>query len=418
MISRFQFVISFQKLVLVFLVAGFGILTGPVLAEDDYLVSVGDLLQVDILDDSEEARQYSVGSDGLVQLPLIGGVSVVDKSLGQVRDTIHATYVSREIYVNPMIEVSVAAYRKIFISGDVKTPGFYDFHPFITAEQALGLAGGPIISINNEEARVLERRSLTGQLESNDADLASAAAELARFEALLTDADVVSWDALPANVQTLVDKDQFAQMAVSENQIIALERGNSEVQEKLLAESIKDAALEIELLIERGTQQEAALADSRTELERVNEMVEKGLQSRNALIQAQRQISNDSAQSLQIQQQLAAGERRVDDLKRELSRLTSDRSQRLLTEKQARLNEIDKLTSLRNSMTDRMDLLTQFTNNSTSSGSEARFKFQIRRRERGDGIATLEVEGIAELVPGDSLVVRVIPVETDENVGQ
>ena len=185
-----------------------------------------------------------------------------------------------------------------------------------------------------------------------------------------------------------------------------------------LTESVEQAQLEISILTERETQQQATIVLANEELERVNEMVEKGLQSRPAQVQAERQIAAEKAQLLQVRQQHSLGERKLDDLKRELSRLTSDRSERLLTELQVRQTEIEKLASVRESTMDRLELLKQWANQSPSTASAARISYQIRRRVRGDGDVLSEANGSDELVPGDTLVVKVLPPEESEELLQ
>jgi polysaccharide biosynthesis/export protein ExoF len=417
---RALYTIPFRKplLVLSAAVAALAALSNPASADGDYLVSIGDQLQVDILDDNDDPRQYGVSGEGMIQLPLIGGVVVVDQTLSEVRDLIHDTYVSREIFVDPTIEVSVAAYREIFVGGDVKSPGFYTFQQFITAEQAMGLAGGPIISANNEETRVLERRNLQGQLETNLSDLAAAAAELARFHAQIDGKTEIAWAMLPDNVRSLVEQERFNQLVPGENQIIALDQGNFEIQRGLLTESVNEAENELDILNEREAQQNDIIAAADEELKRVTEMVTKGLQARPAQVQAERQIASEKATLLQIRQQISLGERKLDDLKREMSRMMSDRSQKMLSELQLRQTTIEKLASMRESTVDRLELLKQWANRSPSSVSEARIDYQIRRRTRGDGNVLIDVEGSAELVPGDSLVVKILPPEESEELLQ
>ena len=41
-----------------------------------------------------------------------------------------------------MVTVSIEAFRKFFISGEVANPNGYEFQPGLTVEQAIAMAGG------------------------------------------------------------------------------------------------------------------------------------------------------------------------------------------------------------------------------------------------------------------------------------
>ncbi len=393
------------------------LIAAPVVAQDGYLLKIGDELELDILDDSDPPQRFVVGSDGAVRLPLLGGLEVVNLSLEEARELIRETYVTRQIFVNPMIDLSIAAYRPIFVTGDVRNPGFYEFRLFISAEQALGLAGGPVVPVNNAETRVLERRALEGSLSAVEADLARYATEFARVRAQVQGGDEVRWEDLPAPVRPFINQDAFLALKPVEDEIIILERRDHETQTRLLHEAIAETETELALLRERESAQVTTAERAQADIARGQELADRGIQAAGTLSQLHRISAEAEDLLLQIRTQQTAARRRLGDLQREASRLESNREQRLLSEGQSLWSEIAKLESNRQSIIDRLDLLRQWISSAANAELEARVEYRVRRRAP-EGVNTFDIDGLAELLPGDLLIVTVRPPDVVARLSQ
>ncbi|WP_212524288.1 polysaccharide biosynthesis/export family protein [Actibacterium sp. MT2.3-13A] len=377
---------------------------------DSYSINIGDELEMDILDDSDPPQRYSVGSDGQVQLPLIGGVSVENITLGQARDLIRRTYVEREIFVAPTVELSVANFRPIFVLGDVRNPGNYDFQPFLTAEQAVGLAGGPAISTRNEEARVLERRNLQGALNGLDSDLARLVSQYARLQAQVSGRTEVRWADVPAEVRPDIDRELFDALKPKEDQIITLEERNRATRRRLIEEAVTEASNRIALIDQRETVQSQALERIRSELDRNRVLVTRGLKTQSAVTQYDQAVSRQEGELLQLREQRSAALVQLGELQSELSQIDTEWEKQLLSQSQAHWSEINKLRSQRTSLEDRLLLLEQWMNAATGTEAELLVEYRVRRRGRG-GLQQMQLDPLDELAPGDLLVVVVKPPE-------
>ncbi len=383
---------------------------------DDYIINIGDEIELDILDDSDAPQRFTVGRDGAVQLPFIGGLELANVPVATARQRVRQTYIEREIFVNPSVELSIATFRPVSVLGDVREPGNFDFQPFMTAEQAVGLAGGPAISANNEEARVLERRNLEGVLSNLEYDLAAAAAQYARVRAQLQGAEVLQWSDVPPDLRTGINRELFDEQKAEEDQIIALERRDADTRRGLLADALAEAEGRVALLKQRERVQTEILDASKAELARTKEMAERGLVPKADISEEERRTALAEDNLLQLREQRAGVLVQVANLKSELSQFDAERERALLSESQRFLNEIKKQIASRSSVQDRIRLLQQWMNAAAGMQTELLVSYQVRRRGKG-GVETLELRAFDELLPGDLLVVTVIPPETMQAPG-
>ena len=285
---------------------------------DDYIINIGDEIELDILDDNEAPQRFTVGRDGAVQLPFVGGVELANVPVATARQLVRQTYIEREIFVNPSVELSIATFRPVSVLGDVREPGNFDFQPFMTAEQAVGLAGGPAISANNEEARVLERRDLEGVLSNLEYDLAASAAQYARVRAQLAGAESLKWSDVPPVLRAGISRELFEEQKAEEDQIIALEKRDAETRRGMLADALAEAEERVALLKQRERVQTEILEASKAELVRTKEMAGRGLVPKADIPDAERATALAEDNLLQLREQRAGVLVQVANLKSEL----------------------------------------------------------------------------------------------------
>lgn len=89
--------------------------------------------------------RYTVGPDGIVNVPLIGKMKVAGLTSSQVEDQIQAKYVADKIFTKPIVIISVEqaqVQRSVTLTGGVRQPGKQLWTADLTLGTAIGSAGG------------------------------------------------------------------------------------------------------------------------------------------------------------------------------------------------------------------------------------------------------------------------------------
>lgn len=124
----------------------------PALAQDSYRVRPGDVLRIEVIEDTGLNRTTLVAPDGRISLPLAGVVSVRGRTLEEIQDTL-----ARELAPNfaapPNVTVTLDRLAErpgpravvpisIHVIGEVGSPGRLSLTPGTTLLQAFAEMGG------------------------------------------------------------------------------------------------------------------------------------------------------------------------------------------------------------------------------------------------------------------------------------
>lgn len=113
--------------------------------QTEYQIGVGDKLSVRVFQVPDLSfDELTVDTSGNLQMPLIGAVSAVGQTAGELSSEI-ATRLSAQYLRNPQVTVTVteAASQKITIDGAVTKPGVYEMRGTTSLLQAVAMAEGP-----------------------------------------------------------------------------------------------------------------------------------------------------------------------------------------------------------------------------------------------------------------------------------
>ena len=109
----------------------------------EYLVGVGDILEISILQPDRLTNRATVSPGGDISVPFLGSVMVRDKTISQIQQIIQSRLASGYLKY-PVVVVSLIESRSKYytISGEVTNPGNYPLGENTTVLKAISIAGG------------------------------------------------------------------------------------------------------------------------------------------------------------------------------------------------------------------------------------------------------------------------------------
>ena len=170
---------------------------GPV---TDYRVGSQDVLTITSYDQADLSGKFTVEADGTFTFPLIGRVKAGGLTLRALEDSLKTRLKDEGFFRNPQVTVSVETYRsqKIYVIGEVRSPGSYPLSGDMSLVEAIARAGSTLPSASGEAIIIHATPGATGpSLPSQDAntqtvDLRALQNGAATLNIVLRDGDTIS----------------------------------------------------------------------------------------------------------------------------------------------------------------------------------------------------------------------------------
>ncbi|MEI8348619.1 MAG: polysaccharide biosynthesis/export family protein [Candidatus Omnitrophota bacterium] len=124
-------------------------------AAENYLVEIGDVLEISVWQIQELQREVVVRPDGKISFPLIGDVVAVGRTIDELRQDIVDKI---KIYIKvPQVSINIIEFggKKVAVLGEVGSPGLVRFNGPTTLAEALSLAGDLTYQANKDRVFIL-----------------------------------------------------------------------------------------------------------------------------------------------------------------------------------------------------------------------------------------------------------------------
>ncbi len=127
----------------------------------EYAIGPEDMLEISVWKNPELSKVVSVRMDGRISLPLIGDLQAAGLSPRELKDAIvDKLKAYQDTAIATVIVQDVMSY-KVYIIGEVRTPGMYQLKTKTSVLQAIALAGG-FTQYASKNKMVLVRRKGDG----------------------------------------------------------------------------------------------------------------------------------------------------------------------------------------------------------------------------------------------------------------
>lgn len=381
-------------------------------AQSEILLAPGDTISYSVIGAPELGNVSMIGMDGRVQLPPAGWVEAAGVTISELRDIVVATVSGRPFRasgsggedvwrrVSPDdILIDIAAYRPVYLTGDVRSGGEISYRPGLTLRQAIAQAGGLGLSLDTtiSPLQLLElstqRDLLVDQIAFTKATRDRLEVDLAAIGADPSDEEV---DLLDTSVDSarrwLSARDAERQLA---------EDGTDLRMEQM------EKRLEVLQELERTNQANREIEEGL--IDRARTLVERGVVPAATLVEAQRSLLQMSMQELQTSSE-------VFTLQLDMAR-TSSEVERLLTTQRVAL--LAQITELRASLVGLEKRLSALDQRITMVGGQLMitdtvptYRFEIYRSRVDAPMVSDQLTDML-LMPGDVLDVTLVPSPPD-----
>src|SRR3989442_3323300 len=123
----------------------------PLAQSNDYIVGSQDVLGITVWGQPDLTGKFTVEADGTFTYPLIGRVKVGALTLRQIEAELRSRLADGYLK-NPQVSVAIESYKsqRIFVVGEVKSPGAYPLGANMTLMEALAQAGSTTSDAGDE----------------------------------------------------------------------------------------------------------------------------------------------------------------------------------------------------------------------------------------------------------------------------
>jgi polysaccharide export outer membrane protein len=398
-------------------------------AKAEYVVNVGDVLEVAVAGVPELRQRAPVQVDGSISLPVVGTLSVAGLPLPQIRAQI-GTALARKVFrqrtsegrevaiVISADEVTtiVVEYRPVYVSGDVSKPGEYPYRSSITARQLVAVAGGYDIMRIRMNNPYLESADLRSEYGSLWTELAKEQARMWRIKNELGEATQLNPGIL---TDSPITRSAISEIVNAETEYLKTKQSDYQQEKAFLQRGVRQGEEQVRVLSEQQKKEEEGFQSDLEELQKASDLYGKGSLTSPRVTDARRAVLLSSTRKLQTSAQLLLVKKLQDELARKLEKLDDQRRLDLLRELQdtsVKLNQIrEKLQSVGEKLQYTAMVRSQLVRGAGSKPDIA----IIRKSEKGPERIVASED--TQLQPGDTVDVALryqdLPVDPSRKVG-
>jgi polysaccharide biosynthesis/export protein len=376
---------------------------GALAQSQAYQVGPNDVLQVTVYGQPSLTGLYPIDVDGNIGYPVVGNLNIRGLTTIQISEKIAST-LSQHI-PGLTVTASINQYAPVFVVGDIKAPGKYEFRPGMVALELMALGGGA--GKGEAPAVTAGMQLITAQQEYADLQMQITTTNIRRVR-LLAELEGTDFNyELPASTQTNKQAASLSQhMLAGEKTLFDVRRNNLAAERQALEAQSSSYGDEIQTL-----QQSIKLHDAEIQLLQENvdsskSLVERGLAAKSNLRDMERDLSATRRDALELGSFLARARQNQLGVQQRIANLVEVRK----SEAANNLQELDlnlaRMELRSNSQLQTMAEIAKSSGNISSSAMRQNLVFIISRNVNGN-FEELNANERSEIKPGDILRVEI-----------
>lgn len=364
-----------------------------------YAAGSNDVLQITVYGQPALTGLYPIDTEGNIGYPVVGNIAVAGLTMPQISEKIAAA-LSQHI-PGLTVTATINQYAPVFVVGDVKVPGKYEFRPGMVVLELMAIGGGA--GKGEAPAVTAGMQLITAQQDYADLQMQMTQASIrrVRLQAELNgiDFDYQLPEQTPANKQT---SNLTKQMAAGEKTLFDVRRNNLNAERSALQAQSASYGDEIETLKQSITLHDAEIKLLEENVQSSKTLVERGLAAKSNLRDMERDLSSTRRDALELASFLARARQSQLAVQQRIANLEEARRSEAATS----LQEIDlnlaRMESRANAQLQTMAEIAKSSGNISSSDMRQKLVFTISRNVSGvfEDFAANER---TEIRPGDIL---------------
>ncbi|MFB8342137.1 polysaccharide biosynthesis/export family protein [Brucella cytisi] len=367
-----------------------------------YRVGANDVLQVTVYGQPSLTGLYPVDVDGNIGYPVVGNISVTGLTTNEISEKI-AGSLSQHI-PGLTVTATINQYAPVFVVGDVKVPGKYQFRPGMVVLELMALGGGA--GKAESPALTAGMQLISAQQEYVDLQMQITAMAIrrARFEAELngTDFTYTLPDQAAANKETVA---LTQKMLDGEKTVFNVRRNNLAAERRALEAQAASYGDEIQTL-----QQSIKLHDTEIGLLQENvdsskSLVDRGLAAKSNLRDMERDLSATRRAALELASFLARARQNQLAMEQRIANLEEIRKSEAATNLQDIDLNIARMERRSNTQLQAMAEIAKSSGNISAATLRQKLVFSISRIVNGS-FQDIVANESTEIKPGDILRVE------------
>lgn len=378
-------------------------------AKAEYRLHPGDVIEISVARLPELRQRVPVQMNGTISYPMIGTMPVANVPAAEVQAKVQALLAAKvfrqrtsdgrenAVTIDPdEVTMIVVEYRPVYVNGDVTRPGEQVYRPFMTARQAIALAGGYDVMRLRMNNPVLETADLRGEYEALWTEYAKEQAHVWRLMQELGQDSKLDEKAL---LDVPIARSTAVAIVSVAAQTLSTDLANNQAEKTYLQHGITLANEQIGVLSEQEKTEDEGTKSDIDELARLKELFNRGTLPILRVTDARRAMLLSATRKLQTTAQLMQTKRQRDDLFRQIERLDSQHRAELLRELQEANVALSKIRIKLQSTGEKLQY-TRLAKSQLARGLGTKPAIRIVRNG-GKDAGNLIVDEDFELEPGD-----------------
>lgn len=365
-----------------------------------YALAPGDRIALTVFDQPDLSGEFTVEGTGRIMLPLIGDVPAAGSTAEELQARIAALLADGYLQM-PVVNVRVAEFRPIYVTGGVNAPGSFPFRYGSTVLSAVALAGGLTIGPDEEGALRGELLAADERLRVLQLAYQTTIARRIRLTAQRDRLDAPDFSVIlnESSERSLTDF-VAGELSLFTSQVEALEREIGLLQEQIPRLNARADALD-----EQARNEKMQIDLLETQIDSFESLVASGLARTASVVELQ--VEQSKSRSLMAGYMADAAEARltINEVELRIQESEAAYTRRILTELQdaeLKLMELEVTLPLAQEARDRTLRLL-----GAAAGDQTGGPVIVIKRMGGDqGIETIVADEGTMLMPGDIIQVE------------